>query len=463
MTAQSNKNNLPSSPSPVAYDKQLPTPPPSDNELEVPNESRSRSSSNSSRSSSSRSSNMLTGSGTLDDSVDTTASIFDTEPPSFFPRSQSMPEGVRQQQQPQKKTVSSPPGTPIANMFQRSHTMQDLNVKAEGSSIPRPVSVQHARAKTHQQHTPLSASISARQRSSPLEAQQDNVLRRSRPAPPKSRRINSDKDRYGSMPSSSSSGSIASVAEGRRSRQSSDEFALSPRDFSPREDLTSPPFGSSLDAMPEEGDSSFEDIIAYQRSRKISSGSGRGDGREPSPLFDASPPPQMAQGVAMFPPRSPLLDDTSFHSVPISPHEMQQVADDFDVSHHRIMGRPVSMASLGTEAALTEQIQALEQEMARKSRDWEANQADSYARMLEMQAKIEELMSDAAQLRKNDKELKAKDKIRIDQLATSEAQAISFKEDRDKQKTAYLNVSLEMSLFRGEAYKLTSNTCGCGR
>lgn len=349
-----------------------------------------------------------------------------------------MPEGVVQQ-------LASPPGTPIANIHQRSFTSGDLartaNSTVGESGIPRPVgSLQHTRARTGQlQHTPLSSSISGRQRSSPLiDLQGENAIRRTRPAPPKSRRISAG----GGMTPSNSTGSIASL-DGRRSRQSSNENSLSPRMMSPVEAITSSLFASSLDAMNEEADSSFEDVIAYPRSRQSSGGI-----RSSSPLFDTSPPPQgsMIQG-AMFPPQSPLLDHTAFHSVPISPHELRHSMGDFDddndntrlISHTR----PTStISSINSEiTSLQEIIQSLQQELLRKNKDLESQKNDSYTLLMEKETLIEEIRLELVSKRKEEKELRSKERVNLNQINTLEIQTATFRDDRDKQKVAYQNVS----------------------
>lgn len=424
----------PSSPSRV-FNKQLPTPPTSDSEVYG---SRSRSSSQSSGSSGSHNSTMLTCSGTLEDSI-TSPSLFDTEP--VFPRSQSMPDGVVQQ-------LASQPGTPIANIHQRSHTVNDLaraaTAETPDSGIPRPVSsAQHTRART-QQHTPLSASISGRQRSSPLvDLQGEHAIRRARPPPPKARRTS------GGIVTSNSTGSIVSL-DGRRSRQTSDEMPISPRMMSPLEAVTSPLFASSLDAMNEEGDSSFDDILAYHPRSRQASGGIRGA----SPLFDTSPPPHGSMQGAMFPPQSPLLDDTSFHSIPISPHELKQVMDDFPSSSsnqhsHILHTRPVSTVSIASnsEAALQEMISALQQELMRKNQDLEAQRSDSYSSLMEKEALLEEVRLELIAKRKEEKELRSKEKINLNQIATLEAQTATFRDDRDKQKAAYQNVSFDLLVY----------------
>lgn len=440
MTAD-NRADPQSPPSPTrVYDKQLPTPPTSDDdEQSQQDNSRSRSSSHSSRSSSSRNSNMLTGSGTLEDSI-TSPSLFDTDP--IFPRSHSMPEGVVHQ-------LASPPGTPIASVHQRSHTSNDLariassSSSTTGSGIPRPISsAQHARTKSGMS-TPLSATITARQRSSPLvDMQAEQALRRSRPAPPKSRRQSGDRFGGGNLPSSNSTGSIASL-DGRRSRQSSDEYALSPRIMSPNDGLTSPLFATSLDAMHEEdaADSSFDDVYARPRSRQTSGMRGA------SPLFETSPPPHASMQGAMFPPQSPLLDDTSFHTIPISPHELRNTMDDFrgnanEHESHILHTRPVSTVSIGSEVtALQELVQTLQQELAKKNQDLEAQRSDSYSLLMEKESLLEEIKIELISKRKEEKELRSKEKINLNQIATLEAQTASFRDERDKQKMAYQNVS----------------------
>jgi len=215
--------------------------------------------------------------------------------------------------------------------------------------------------------------------------------------------------------------------------------------MSPLEAATSPLFASSLDSMHEEGNSSFEDMLAYPRSRQ-SSGGVQGA----SPLFDTSPPPQggTMQG-AMFPPQSPLLDDTSFHSIPISPHELRQAMDDFASDHHPhiLHTRPVSTASINSEAALSEMIQALQQELSRKNQDLEAQRSDSYSSIMEKEALLEEVRAELSAKRKEEKELRGKEKINLNQIATLEAQTATFRDDRDKQKVAYQNVGRASAYF----------------
>lgn len=511
MTAET--RSAPSSPTRgTTYDKQLPTPPPSDAEAEhdegedstskfspevskSTTTSRSRTSSSSSRSSSSHnSSTMLTGSGTLEDTILTSPSLFDTDP--IFPRSQSMPDGVLLQQ-----LIPSPPGTPMAssNIHQRSHTSGDLARVAGGastgsghteigsSSIPRPISSlqQHGRSKTGGvlQTTPISAAIAAsRQRSSPLvDIQGEHALRRSRPAPPKSRRISGD--RFGSnspLPTSSSTGSMASLdGNGRRSRQSSGEEMLfgtgggnlvSPRMMSPNEGITSPLFASTLDSMHEEGDSSFDNDDVYRsRSRQASNGSNAGRGA--SPLFDTSPPPSHSSSIqgTMFPPQSPLLDDTSFHTIPISPHDLRQAMHDFasdfdnndddDEKRHILHTRPVSTISIGSSgaeiASLQELIQSLQQELSKKNQILEALKNDSYASLMEKESLLEELRLELNSKRKEEKELRSKEKINLNMIATLEGQTATFRDERDKQKIAYQNVGSRLLLLLSCFYKFS--------
>ncbi|KAK9894103.1 hypothetical protein P389DRAFT_181516 [Cystobasidium minutum MCA 4210] len=534
MTADSSKADpsSPTRPSQSSNDKALPTPPPSDIEdaepqqfsssevSNTPSSSRSRSSSNSSSSSSSHNSTTLTGSGTLEEVI-TSPSLFDIDP--IFPRSKSMPDGVLLQQ-----VIPSPPGTPVAptgasssklkNIHQRSHTSGDLASKASGhgdgmashtSGIPRPISSnvhQYARAKSSngaivQISTPLSAAIaSSRQRSSPLvDIQGEHALRRSRPAPPKSRRISSggmNGNSNSNVPASSSTGSISDLldsAGGRRSRQHShDEMVMltsntgvvSPRMMmmrspSPVDGATSPLFSASLDAMHEEdpaGDSSFDDVYTTRsasrpgggRSRQASSYSNRGA----SPLFDTSPPPQsLAQG-AMFPPQSPLLDDTSFHTIPISPHELNQPMDDLssdldnvnDDEVHIIHTRPVSTISTTRSlsnnnaqqeiSALQEMIQSLQQELQRKNKIIEASKNDTYMNLMEKESQLEEVKLELSAKRKEEKELRGKEKINLNQIATLEAQTAAFRDERDKIKIAHQTARKQYEEQCSESEKL---------
>lgn len=109
--------------------------------------------------------------------------------------------------------------------------------------------------------------------------------------------------------------------------------------------------------------------------------------------------------------------------------------------------RPVSTISLGgSETAMAETIQQLQQELARKTQDLEALKADGYSALMEKEALLEEARAELAAKRREEKELRSKEKLNLNQIATLEAQTASFRDDRDKQKNAYQSVRLDVLL-----------------
>lgn len=332
---------------------------------------------------------MITGRGSLD--------IHDRDVLAF-PRSQSAPYGL---------LACPPPDTPQAH--KRAHTTSDP--KKPGldvlSATIRPG-----------QSTPLSANFAARQRSSPLEAQQPEGFRRLRPAPPKSRRVSHDY-RQNSY-------------DGRRSRQASEEFSPEPGTSSPADGVLSPSFASMGSIHGE-----AEDQYAAIRSRQTSGRSFR----ESSPLFETK---DVAGTTPPSASTSPALEASAFHAMPISPARgffSRHVGDDsLDDELSALHSRPVSTVSLGSETAMTEMIQQLQQELARKTQDLEALKADGYSAVMEKEALLEEARAELAAKRREEKELRSKEKLNLNQIATLEAQTASFRDDRDKQKNAYQNV-----------------------
>ena len=315
-----------------------------------------------------------------------------------FPRSQSAPDAL----------LASPPGTPLPMNHRRVHTTSDPK---------QPAADQLGVTVRPGQSTPFSANMAARQRSSPLEAQQKESFRRTRPAPPKSRRISHDYRQ--------------NSAEGRRSRQASEEFSPEMA-TSPNDAILSPNY-ASMESMYEEEDGQY----AESRSRQTTNRSYR----ESSPLFETTDP---SGNAPLFAPTSPSLETSAFHAMPVSPARGffpgRGADDSVDEGMSSLHSRPVSTISLASEAAMTEMIQQLQQELARKTQDLEALKADGYSAVMEREALLEEARAELAAKRREEKELRSKEKLNLNQIATLEAQTASFRDDRDRQKNAYQNV-----------------------
>lgn len=386
LSAMTASSRAPDSPTPQS-DKALPLPPVSDEDDDETDNGRRRTASLMSNSSqSSRGSHVITGRGSLD--------IPDREGMAF-PRSQSAPDGL----------LASEPLTPLAH--KRAHTTSDP--KKPGSEALN-ATVRPG------QSTPLSANLAARQRSSPLEAQQAEGFRRMRPAPPKSRRISHDYRQ-------NSDG-------GRRSRQASEEFSPEMAVI-PNEGVLSPSF-ATMGSMYEEDDGQYSD----PRSRQTSGRSYR----ESSPLFETN---DATSSTPPFAPVSPALEVSAFHAMPISPARgffpRHGGDESLDGDLNALHSRPVSTVSLGSETAMQEMIQQLQQELARKTQDLEALKADGYSAVMEKEALLEEARAELTAKRREEKELRSKEKLNLNQIATLEAQTASFRDDRDKQKNAYQN------------------------
>ena len=380
-------------------DTALPQPPISDDDAdeETDNGRRRTTSLSSNSSESSRGSNVITGRGSLD--------VPDREGLSF-PRSQSAPDYL----------LASPPPTPQPFGHRRAHTTSD----------PKPPGIEILGATVRPgQSTPLSGNMAARQRSSPLEVQQQKEgFRRTRPAPPKSRRISHDYRQNSN--------------EGRRSRQASEEFSPETA-TSPCEGILSPNFGL-LDSMYEDGDGQYAEVRPRQASHRSF--------RESSPLFETT---EVPLATPLFAPTSPSLETSAFHPMPTSPAKRffpgHAPDDSLDEGMSSLHSRPVSTISLGgSETAMAETIQQLQQELARKTQDLEALKADGYSALMEKEALLEEARAELAAKRREEKELRSKEKLNLNQIATLEAQTASFRDDRDKQKNAYQSVRLDVLL-----------------
>lgn len=358
-----------------------------------------------------------------------------------FPRSYSMPSHL-----------TSPPPTPLASSYPRARTSSNPEepgshsvsttimgggggIGGGGAALRRS---QHVKRNSIQS-TPVAnhTLVAARQRSSPLEAQPIENLRRSRPAPPKSRRISGDNFGRGRLSS-----------EGVRSRQNSEEPDLL-RVGSPEEGIISPPY-LSLDRMQEHHEDGKGSSDGYASPGGGSNGrsrqsSGR-SAREQSPLFGMETTGHSTTSP-IFSPTSPSIDATSFHRHPTSPHDVSlfdlNTIDPEDYAGGALgplHSRPVSTVSMGSEAAMQEMIQQLQQELARKTQDLEAQRADGYAAIMEKEALLEEVRLELAAKRREEKELRGKEKLNLTQIATLESQTATFRDERDKQKAAYQSV-----------------------
>ena len=223
---------------------------------------------------------------------------------------------------------------------------------------------------------------------------------------------------------------------------------------SPQDAILSPSF-ASLDSMAEEAALQDEQFPSDGRSRQSSNRSG--DPRGSSPLFgiaDDQHGPRAAGTSPLFAPTSPGVETTSFHPMPpISPtrgryarHAYNDNDFSLDDSLTHLHSRPVSTVSLDSEAAVAEMITALQQELARKTQDLEAQKADGYAAVMDKEALLEEARAELAAKRREEKELRGKEKVNLNQIATLEAQTATFRDERDKQKVAYQSVSFEAQL-----------------
>lgn len=359
---------------------------------------RGRSSSSSSVSSfASRKSTTLIGTGLLEN----------TDSDAHMPRSQSMPVHL-----------PSPPFTPSKVGQPSTH---QVGASLDGKPLPaRPLPGNSLTL----QHTPVASSILARQRSSPLDTTGE-AFRRIRPAPPKSRRISGEKF-YNDSP---------------RGRTPSEE--MSPKATSPL-DLASPLAFQPMDVMHE---TDVPDQYAQYRPQNSRNNSNLSS-RAFSPVFGISS--SNLADAPLFSPTSPSIEQRSFHPAPASPvfqtHDYPS-AHDYDTMHTR----PGSISSLASEAALSEMIQQLQQELARKTQDLEAQRADGYAAIMEKEALLEEIRTELAAKRREEKELRSKEKLNLNQIANLEAQTASFRDERDKQRAAYQNVRQSVSQFVTDA------------
>ena len=91
---------------------------------------------------------------------------------------------------------------------------------------------------------------------------------------------------------------------------------------------------------------------------------------------------------------------------------------------------------------MSEMIQQLQQELSRKTADLESQKADGYAALLDKEALLEEARAELAAKRREEKELRSKEKLNLHQIATLEAQTATFRDERDKQKAAHQTVGL---------------------
>ena len=324
------------------------------------------------------------------------------EPPGLqpkFPRSSSMPD-----------TSRAPLTQQVFGDRQRSNTNDDLD---------KPESKPHSSLPSHLpilRGSRVSAPILARQRSSPLDIQSTDHFRRVRPAPPKSRRYSGDKSSF--------------KKDEATGRHSSEE--LSPVPSSP---MSSPLF-QSLGEMAEEDQ--FINLISPTALQD----SVRSQENE-SPAFGNIPHNQTLS--PLFQPTSPSLDNAAFQTMPTSPPTAAPFGHDRTSSDFRPDGlgplhsRPMSTISHGSETAMSEMIQHLQQELARKAQELDAHRADGYTALLEKEALLEEVRTELMTKRREEKELRSKEKINLSQIATLESTTATFRDDRDKQKAAYQN------------------------
>ena len=379
----------PSSPTPDS--KSLP-PIPNHDDLTLRNRTISTSSSSSGHS---HDSTTLTGRGTL---------TSPTPDPPTFPRSLSMPDELGM-------SPLFSPATSIADSERHRARTASPEVHKTASSLPNRPLYPHSKSN---QNTPVlsgianaTSSIFARQRSSPLEV---GSFRRARPN--KSRRT---------------SGEFT-----KNSRQSSEE------PISPYERSASPAY-QPLDTMQEEQPSQFAEY-PQNRSRQISDRSNRAL----SPVLGMGTPQagtaQHMLDPPLFSPTSPIIEKRSFYPRPPSSDDDDEHEGDSTFSHQ--LTRPVSMASLASEAAMSEMIQQLQQELSRKTADLESQKADGYAALLDKEALLEEARAELAAKRREEKELRSKEKLNLHQIATLEAQTATFRDERDKQKAAHQTVGL---------------------
>lgn len=99
---------------------------------------------------------------------------------------------------------------------------------------------------------------------------------------------------------------------------------------------------------------------------------------------------------------------------------------------HIIHTRPVSTISTTRSlsnnnaqqeiSALQEMIQSLQQELQRKNKIIEASKNDTYMNLMEKESQLEEVKLELSAKRKEEKELRGKEKINLNQIATLEAQ-----------------------------------------
>jgi septal ring factor EnvC (AmiA/AmiB activator) len=126
-------------------------------------------------------------------------------------------------------------------------------------------------------------------------------------------------------------------------------------------------------------------------------------------------------------------------SPPLSQHDLSSDLSSLDETMSSLHTRPVSTASLGSESSLHEMITHLQQELSRKTAQLDAQRADGYSTILEKEALLEEVRAELGAKRREEKELRGKEKIYVSQIGTLEVQTDKYKDERDKMKSAYQN------------------------